>query len=589
MNTALRTIPAVIALAVAGVARAQVCGLERASLDAAGLESDNHSGSFALSRDGRFVVFSSAATNLVQNDTNGREDVFVRDRLLNTIERVSVDSAGVEGDLQSNQATISADGRFVVFSSWAANLVPNDANNTNDVFLRDRSLGTTTRISVNASGAEGDSGSYQPAFTSNGRWITFLSSATNLVPGDVNDARDVFLYDRETGALELESISTSGVQGNAWAGGSSGGPFASADGRYVVFQSPATNMVTGDTNGFTDVFVRDRVLATTTRVTFGVGGAQVNAAVDVTSITADARFIGLVSLASNLVPGDTNGQFDSFVLDRTTGVTERVSVSSNGAEALGSSWACMLSEDGRYAVFSDTAANLVPNDTNGMRDVFRRDRVAQTTALVSRSLTGQPSNDHCVYPAISGDGLTAGFGSAASTLVFGDMNGFIDVFVESCHQADMYCFGTSATCPCGNAGLPNAGCASGSIAGARLYALGEPFVSNDTLTLVVFGVPPGSFTAFLEGAGPSSSPSGSPFGDGLLCLAPPFQMRAVRPADGFSARFGYLPGEPLLSVVSVVPAGGALRYYQAWYRSAENFCTSAPFNLSNAATVQWYP
>jgi Tol biopolymer transport system component len=585
----LRTLFTLIALASAGVARAQVCDLERASLDASGAESDNHSGSFALSRDGRFVVFSSSATNLVPGDTNGREDVFVRDRLLNTVERVSVDSAGVEADLQSNQPTISADGRYVVFSSWAHNLVPGDTNDTNDVFLRDRTSATTTRVSVNALGVQGDSGSYQAAITANGRWITFLSSATNLVQGDVNDARDVFLYDRETGALTLESVSTGGVQGNAWAGGSSGGPFASADGRYVVFQSPATNMVSGDTNGFIDVFVRDRLLGATTRATMGTGGVQANAAVDVTSITPDARFIGLVSMASNLVPGDTNGQFDSFVLDRETGVTERVSVSSSGLEALGSSWACMLSEDGRYAVYSNTASNLVANDTNNTRDVFRRDRFAQTTEMVSRSVTGQVSNDHCVYPVVSGDGTTAGFATAASMLVFGDTNGFIDVFVESCQPADAFCFGTQATCPCGNAGLANAGCASPALPGARLYALGGPFVSNDTLTLVVFGVPPGSFTAFFEGAGPASVPSGTAFGDGLLCLTPPFQIRGVRPAEGVAARMGFLPGEPLLSVVSAVPAGGDLRHYQAWYRSAENFCTSATYNLSNAATVQWYP
>ena len=182
MKTALRTISTLIALAAASAARAQICELTRVSVDPSGVEADNHSGSMVLSFDGRFVAFSSSASNLVPNDANLREDVFVHDRFLNTIERVSVDTAGAESDQQSNQPSISADGRFVVFSSWATNLVAGDTNNTNDVFLRDRELGTTTRISVDASGVQGDSGSYQASITRNGRWITFLSSATNLGP-----------------------------------------------------------------------------------------------------------------------------------------------------------------------------------------------------------------------------------------------------------------------------------------------------------------------------------------------------------------------------------------------------------------------
>jgi hypothetical protein len=169
------------------------------------------------------------------------------------------------------------------------------------------------------------------------------------------------------------------------------------------------------------------------------------------------------------------------------------------------------------------------------------------------------------------------------------VNGFTDVFVESCHPAVTYCFGTSATCPCGNAGPVNAGCASPTLPGARLYALGGPYVSNDTLTLVALDLPAGTFAAFVEGAAPSNPPTGIAFGDGLLCLAAPFAMRGIRHADDGSARMGYLPGEPLLSVVSAVPAGGDLRHYQVWYRSIENFCSTFTFNLSNGATVQWYP
>jgi hypothetical protein len=209
--------------------------------------------------------------------------------------------------------------------------------------------------------------------------------------------------------------------------------------------------------------------------------------------------------------------------------------------------------------------------------------------MVSLATSGSLANADCVHPALSGDGETTAFTSAASTLVPGDSNTFNDVFVEGCRPADTYCFGTSASCPCGNVGDANAGCASATTNGARLYAVGGPYVANDSLTLVALGVPDGSFTAFFEGSGPALSPAGNPFGDGLLCLTGPYQIRAVRPTVGHSATFGYLPGEPQISVVSAVPAGGDLRHYQAWYRSGGNFCSPAQFNLSNAATVLWYP
>lgn len=573
----------------AAAAQAQVCYLERISLNPNGSDSDNHSGGSSLSRDGRFVAFASAAANLIAFDTNNSEDVFVHDRVTGLTERISVDSFGNEADIQSNTPSISADGRYVVFSSWARNLVPGDTNNTNDVFLRDRVLGTTTRVSVDANGAEGNYGSYQATISKNGRWIAFLSSASTLVPGDVNDARDVFLVDRELGGIELISVSSTGAQGDAWAGGSQGGPVASEDGRYVFFQTPATNMVVGDTNGVLDVFVRDRVLGTTSILSVGFGGAQSDGQTDVTGISADARFVALVSLASNLVPNDTNGQFDSFVLDRSSGVIERVSVSTGGQQASGSSWSCTISEDGRFAIFTDTAPDLDANDTNGKRDVFRRDRITQTTTRVSVSITGIQADADCVHPSISGDGTTTGFTSAASGIVVSDSNSVSDVFVETCKPADLTCFGTSATCPCGNVGDANAGCASQSLPGARLYALGGPFVSNDTLTLVVANLPQYGFAAFFEGSGPTSPSSGLSFGDGKLCLAGPFQTLGLRHVVTNSVSFGFLPGEPLLSVMSGIPSGGDVRHYQVWYRSAENFCTSATFNLSNAATVQWYP
>lgn len=578
-----------LALLLASSAPAQVCTLGIASMDSAGYPGTANSGAVTLSGDGRFVAFASSAPNLVPNDTNGVEDVFVRDLELATVERVSVGSTGAEGNVQSNLPSISGDGRFVVFSSWAQTLVAGDTNNVNDVFLHDRATASTMRVSANAGGVEGDGGSYQGSISRNGRWVAFLSSATNLVSGDVNGCRDVFLYDHESGALELVSVSSTGAQGDAWAGGSSGGPFASDDGRFVVFQSAATNMVPGDTNGFVDVFVRDRVLGTTERLSLAPGGLETDGPSDVTSISRDARFLGLVSLATNLVPGDTNGQYDSFVLDRLTGAIERVSVSSAGLQGAGSSWSSMITDDGRFAVFSSTAQDLVPGDTNGKRDVFRRDRVAGTTVLVSQSASLAPAELDCFHPAISADGNTTAFTSASAQLVWGDLNDLSDVFVERCRPFDAFCFGTSTACPCGNAGGPGAGCASASLPGARLHAVGQPSLAQDTLTLVVTGLPEGTTVAFLDGSGPSTPSSGWPFGDGLLCISPPNHVLALRRAVGHAARLGAWPGDPSIAALGGVSASGVTTWFQGWYRSIESFCTVQTFNLTNGASVYWYP
>ncbi|MBL8857319.1 MAG: hypothetical protein JNL28_02285 [Planctomycetes bacterium] len=585
----LRFLPLALLWTLSSSSAAQTCTLSRVSLDPLGNETTGHSGAVVLSRDGRFVAFASSASNLVPGDTNNSDDIFVHDRVLQTTELITVDSNGIQADIQSNGPSISADGRFVLYSSWAHNLVPGDMNNTNDVFLRDRTLGTTVRISTGPSGVEGNGGSYFGVISRNGRFVTFLSSASNLVPNDTNDARDVFLFDRQTGVMELVSVSSTGVQGDNWAGGSAGGPQVSDDGRFVVFQSPATNLVPNDTNGVTDVFVRDRVLGTTARVSLGLGGVEANGASDVTSITPDGRYIGIVSLASNLVANDTNDTHDTFVLDRVTGVFERVSVTSGGQQATGSNWAPTLSDDGRFVTFTSTSSDLVPGDTNEKRDVFLRDRAAGTTEIVSSSTLGAPADNDCFYGVISGDSHMIAFTSASSMLVFGDLNGLYDVFVLECRPADLFCFGTPSTCPCANSTDPGAGCATASTSGARFDAVGSAHILSDSLTLLATGLPLGTTVAFLTGPGPSTPASGIQFGDGLFCLSTPVTRIAVRAAPDGTAGFGFLAGDPLLSVLGAVPLGGDYRHYQAWYRSIENFCTSATFNFSNGATVLWLP
>ena len=323
----------------------------------------------AISADGRYVAFSSFASNLVPGDTNNAADVFVRDRLLGVTRRVSLPTGGGQSNLGNTLWAMSADGMHVVFTSPASNLVPGDTNNAVDVFVRDRLAGVTSRASLSTGGGQANSRSYYPAISADGRFISFSSDASNLVPGDNNGVLDVFVRDRLTGVTRRVSISTGGRQGNH----SSGDASISADGRFVAFSSGATNLVSGDTNKSDDVFVRDRATGVTGRVSVSTGAGQANNWSYLSAISADGRFVAFQSDASNLVPEDSNSEADVFVRDRLAGITRRVSISSSGAQANSYSCCATISADGTHVAFSSFASNLVPGDTNNAFDVFVRD------------------------------------------------------------------------------------------------------------------------------------------------------------------------------------------------------------------------
>ena len=351
-------------------------------MDSAGNQSVGPSlaGPFAappsISADGRFVAFAAWARNLAPGDTNGFGDVFVHDRGTGTTERLSADRTGTEANDTIHQPAISGDGHVVAFVSAATNLVPGDTNGQADVFVHDRPSGTTERVSVNSDGAEGDGSSERPTLSADGRYVAFSSSATNLVPGDTNGQSDVFVHDRQTRLTERVSVDSAGIQGNAasFVGPNDHGAPLSADGRFVAFTSAATNLVPGDTNGQSDVFVHDRRTGTTERVSVDSAGTEANGWSERPSISTDGRFVAFCSYATNLVPRDTNGRWDEFVHDRQTHTTERVSVDSAGTEGNGDSRGASLSADGRFVAFASDANNLVPWDTNSVTDVFVRDR-----------------------------------------------------------------------------------------------------------------------------------------------------------------------------------------------------------------------
>jgi Tol biopolymer transport system component len=399
----------------------------RVSVATDGTEGNNWSLWPSMSADGRYVAFESLANNLVPGDTNRCYDVFVHDRLTGQTTRVSVASSGQEGNGGSYAPCISADGRSVTFLSSADNLVPGDTNGYDDVFVHDRLTGQTTRVSVASSGQQASEGSFAPRISADGRYVAFESDAPNLVAGDTNHRRDIFVHDCVTGQTTRVSVSSSGEQANA----DCYDPAISADGRYVAFWSRADNLVPGDTNLAYDVFVHDRLTGQTTRVSVATGGGQANDNSDSPSLSADGRYVAFVSHADNLVGGDTNHRRDIFVHDCATGQTTRVSVSSRGAQGNNDSWGPSISADGRYVTFTSYADNLVPGDTNGQSDVFVHDRLTGTTTRVSAP-TGGGQGDSLsgdVSP-MSADGRYVAFVSNADNLVPRDTNGGLDVFVH---------------------------------------------------------------------------------------------------------------------------------------------------------------
>ncbi len=410
--------------------RASARTTERVSVASDGTQANDHTIFVtSISDDGRYVAFESSATNLVADDTNGTPDVFVHDRDTDITERVSVASDGSQGNHSAFfQTTISGDGRYVTFTSVATNLVADDTNGVGDVFVHDRDTGITERVSVASDAAQSNGSSGGPDISDDGRYVVFGSSATNLVADDTNGVGDVFVHDRSTGITERVSVASDGTESN----NGSGAFGISGDGRYVVFRSSATNLVENDTNERPDIFVYDRDTGITERVSIiSSDGTESNEDV-INGFSDDGRYMVFDSLATNLVADDTNEGYDVFVHDHNTGITELVSVASDGTQGNNTSYSSVISGNGRYVTFSSWASNLVAGDTNDSQDVFVHDRATGITERVSVASDGTQSNWGVnLYSAISGDGRHVAFNSDATNLVADDTNGFYDIFVHS--------------------------------------------------------------------------------------------------------------------------------------------------------------
>jgi hypothetical protein len=391
-----------------------------------------------ISDDGLRVAFTSYASNLVPGDTNARSDILVKD--LSTGEILLASNRNVAGEssrggcLDSNQTSVSADGRYVAFESFASDLVTGDTNGLWDIFVKDTLSGVVTRASVNSAGVEGNSSSYSPSISGDGRTVAFRSSATNMIVGSTDGngtVQDIFVKSLDTGIVQLASATGAGVQAT---GGGSSNPDISSDGRYVGFQSDATNLFTGDENGSTDVFLKD-LRTGTLKLVSSVNGSLVDEGNSggsyFPSVSDDGRYVAFHSNSTNLITGDTNNVGDMFVKDLTSMAV--ILVSCNGDLVLGNGTSNdfpSMSGDGRYVAFRSVATNLVAGDTNGRDDIFVKDLQSKIVTRVSVSSDKVQGNALSMSPRISNDGRYVAFASDASNLADGDSNGYQDIFLN---------------------------------------------------------------------------------------------------------------------------------------------------------------
>ena len=371
------------------------------------------------------MAFSSTASNLVPGDTNGTSDIFVHDRVTEETTRISVDSNGNQANGNSYRPQLSGDGNLVVFESLATDLVPNDANSSTDVFVHDRTTGTTTRVSVKFDGTEYQNGGNSPQLSQDGSHVSFL----NQMPG--GNFR-VFVRDLVTGQNTRVDVNSNGDSADATASGTQNARL-SADGRIVTFASKAGNLAPAMTSGVLNVFVRDIVAGTTELVTLGYLGnpadGESGGFFGDLDLSADGAKVFFTSRATNLVPGDTNFYHDAFVHDRNTGETQRVSVKSNGEQA--GSWTHngSISGDGKMVSLA-TYARLVPADTDTRADCFVHDLETGEVRRITQGFDGNPLNGDCLENVLSADGRSVVFRSFASNLVPEDTNDRAEVFLH---------------------------------------------------------------------------------------------------------------------------------------------------------------
>jgi Tol biopolymer transport system component len=391
-----------------------------------GLSGTGQTTARTVSGDGRYVVFVSFADTLGPRDGNKKYDVYLRDRKLDRTERISAPgTVWVNGS--SARPTITPDGRYVAFQSQATTLVPHDTNGSVDVFVRDRQTGIVERVSVASNGEQGDADSESPSISSDGRYVAFHSSSTNFAPGTSPSIPQIYVRDRVAGTTTLVSLNMAGQMGND----GSVNPSISGDGARIAFESGATNLAPGADFGFLNVYVRDRRAGTTVRASHTATGDGGNEFSSEPAISLDGRFVAFRTQATDLTDG-LSGLGDVVVHDLQAGTTERITVAAGGGPIDGlQTGTPAISRDGRYVAFYTDASNLIGNDTNGQHDVYLRDRQAGTTQRVSVAVDGaQIAGPSGGALSISANGRVVAFDSSSFDLVPNDAEFDADVYVR---------------------------------------------------------------------------------------------------------------------------------------------------------------
>jgi Tol biopolymer transport system component len=413
--------------------------LELVSRATGGAAADDASNFPSISVDGGRVAFISDADNLVAGDDNTLTNVFVRDvgQGSTTFVNRADGIAGAPSGQSAFLGVISGDGNQVAFDGTSTIGAPPADPPTRQILLRNVALGTTTLVSRadGPAGAPADATPFQPSISSDGRVVAFESAANNLSSEDDNAVTNIFARDAVSGTTTL--VSRASGPGGAGGTGGSTSPSVSGDGRIVVFLSEANNLSTADADGNRDVFARDLVTNLTVLVSRATGpdGAGANGDSGTAAVSDDGRHVLFYSTADNLSAEDDNAVSNVYVRDlvaNTTTLVSRVGGASGAGGDGDSSWGD-ISADGRFAVFHSLAKNLSAEDGDGTRDVFVRDLVASTTALVSRAAgpSGAAADGNSVFPVISADGRRVGFVSEADNLSADDLNTVGNIFVRT--------------------------------------------------------------------------------------------------------------------------------------------------------------
>ncbi|WP_148615361.1 TolB family protein [Nocardioides rubriscoriae] len=379
----------------------------------------------ALSSDGDWVAWTSPSEPIANVDTNGTTDVYLTDRRTGATTLVSRSLTAAAGDQASGRGDVSEGGRYVVFQSTATDLVPGPAGSATQVYRFDRSTGAVVRVSATPAGAPGNGSSVDVAISDDGRWVVFTSAATDL-GGDSDADDDVYLWDASTRRSRLVSVTPGGLDGN----GPSMLPAVSRDGRFVSFSSDASDLVSGDTNAQTDVFVRDVTGRKTVLVSHAPGGGPADGPSYTSSVSDDGTRVAFDSRATDLTRGGAPTRYDVFLWTRGARAVRLLTPRIGSGDDL-DAYEPSLSGDGRWVAFPSDSTRLVRGDTNGVTDVFVASTANGFLARVSVSATGREVHQGGGSNAagVSRDGRRVVFASSSVDVVPGDTAGNTDVFV----------------------------------------------------------------------------------------------------------------------------------------------------------------